>query len=105
MTDEKVPTLIYKQNTLFSAARFRFGEPDLNVSIEAADIRIVPDARERIHIYRISAGIEKKVLDNVWLQLSAGDDLAQSGAAKDSPFLRGGFRLGASEKPNLNLSK
>lgn len=89
-----------KQNTLFAAARLRWGRPDLSFSAEGAYIRIWDGLQGDDQSYRIGGVLEKKVANNLWFVLSLGEDFGVAGQANQLYSL-GSFRLGSSDSPTF----
>ena len=92
--------LRFKQNTLFAAARLRWGRPDLSFSAEGAYIRIWDGPRGDDEAYRMGAVLEKKIAQNLWFVLSIGEDFGVAGKP-DELFTLGSFRLGSSDSPTF----
>lgn len=100
VVDPDNATIKAKQNTLFAAARLRWGRPDLSFSAEGAYIRIWDGLQGDDQSYRIGAVLEKKVANNLWLVLSLGEDFGVAGQASQLYSL-GSFRLGSSDSPTF----
>lgn len=93
-------TLKFKQNTLFAAARLRWGRPDLSFSAEGAYIRIWDGPHGDDQAYRLGAILEKKVASNLWFVLSVGEDFGVSGQANEL-FTLGSLRFGSADSPTF----
>lgn len=100
VVDPKNAGIKAKQNTLFAAARLRWGRPDLSFSAEGAYIRIWDGLQSDDRSYRIGAVLEKKVASNLWFVLSLGEDFGVAGQANQLYSL-GSLRLGSSDSPTF----
>ena len=98
--DANNPALKFKQNTLFAAARLRWGRPDLNFSAEGAYIRIWDGPQGDDQAYRLGAVLEKKLSSNLWFVLSAGEDFGVAGQANQL-FTLGSLRFGSADTPTF----
>jgi hypothetical protein len=98
--DPNDATLRFKQDTLFGAARLRWGRPDLNFSAEAAYIRIWDGPQGDDDAFRIGAVLEKKISQNLWFVLSAGQDFGVSGQDNEL-FTLGSLRFGSADSPTF----
>jgi hypothetical protein len=98
--DPDDPTLRFNQDTLFGAARLRWGRADLNFSAEAAYIRIWDGPQGNDTAFRIGAILEKKVSENLWFVLSAGQDFGVSGQENEL-FTLGSLRFGSADSPTF----
>jgi hypothetical protein len=98
--DPNNSTLQFKQNTLFAAARLRWGRPDLSFSAEGAYIRIWDGPHGDDQAYRLGAILEKKVASNLWFVLSVGEDFGVSGQANEL-FTLGSLRFGSADSPTF----
>lgn len=105
VTDETTPTITYKQNSSFVAARLRFGKPDLHFSIEGGRVEQRPRDRRAIKIQRIGGTLEYRLRENLWLVVSAGDDVVKSSTGKGGGYTLAGLRFGTAETPGINLGK
>lgn len=98
--DATDPTLKFRQDTLFAAARLRWGRPDLNFSAEGAYIRTWDGPQGDDHTYRLGAVLEKKISSNMWFVLSIGEDFGAQGDANEL-FTLGSLRFGSADSPNF----
>jgi hypothetical protein len=93
-------TLRFKQDTLFAAARLRWGRPDLSFSAEGAYIRIWDGPQGDDTAYRVGAVLEKKIATNLWFVLSLGEDFGVAGQANQL-FTLGSLRFGSADSPTF----
>jgi hypothetical protein len=89
----------FKQDTLFAAGRLRWGRADLNFSLEGAYLRTWHGPDGNGSAFRVGVGLEKKVSENIWLVVSAGEDFGGSGS--DELFAVGALRFGSSDSPQF----
>jgi len=88
------------QDSFLAAGRLRYGSPELNISAEAGYIRIWHGLEGDADAFRYGAVLEKKISENVWLTISAGEDLG--GIQKQNQlFAIGALRFGSEDKPQL----
>ena len=88
------------RDTLFAAARLRWGRADLNFSGELGYLRYWGGLDGDREAVRIGAALEKRLSENVWLVISAGEQL-QGGDSGDELFALGALRFGAADSPNF----
>ena len=98
--DPNDPTLKFNQDTLFGAARLRWGRADLNFSAETAYMRIWDGPQGDDDAFRIGAVLEKKVSENLWFVLSVGQDFGVSGQ-DNALFTLGSLRFGSADSPTF----
>jgi hypothetical protein len=99
----------YVQDSLLIAARLRYGTVDFNGSAEIGYLRVWNGPQGDGDAVRYGLTLERKVADNTWLVVSAGQETGVSGGLKDESFVVGGIRFGlgqkASPKSIANLAK
>jgi hypothetical protein len=100
VTDPNNSSNSFKQDSLFAAARLRWGRPDLNFSGEGAYIQIWNGPDGDGHAVRLGAILEKKISSNLWFVLSAGEDFGLAGKANNL-FSLGSLRFGSSDAPTF----
>jgi hypothetical protein len=61
------------QNTFIAAEKLRLGTTDFNGFAEGAYVQVWKGLNEDGSGWRGALGIEKKMSDNIWLVLSAGE--------------------------------
>lgn len=100
--DEMVPTdpdsmLFVKQNTAIYGARMRFGSPNVIGSIEGAFLQARPSNMPAENFLRITAGLERRLSSDLWLQLGIG---GESGRRENRGrlFILGSFKWGVAKK-------
>ena len=78
----------------------RYGSPDLNASAEVAYVRIWNGPLGDGDTFRYSIGLEKKIAENLWLTISAGEDIGDNKRPNNLSAL-GGIRFGTADKPQI----
>ena len=89
------------QDTLLAAARLRWGRSDLNFSAEAAYLRHWSGLDGDRNASRYSLGLEKRIAENVWLSVTAGEEFGGGSSSTDELFAIGALRFGSSDRPNF----
>jgi hypothetical protein len=86
------------QDSLFAAASLRFHhqKQQLNLAIEGAYIRIWDGLKGDGHAKRLGGVVEKKIGENLWLVISAGQDFG-GGGKDDELFALGALRVGTAD--------
>lgn len=85
------------QNSSFFGTRLRLGNPDTNVSFEGVYIRLKRPGELRDNSYRYLLGLERRVAQNIWFQLSLGSDAGRSDG-NNKAFVKGTFNWGFVKK-------
>ena len=88
----------YVQDSLLIAARLRYGTVDFNGSAEIGYLRVWDGPQGDGDAVRYGLTLERKVADNTWLVVSAGQETGVSGGIKDESFIVGGIRFGLGQK-------
>jgi len=89
------------QNSAFFGGRFRMGNPDFGLNVEAAFVHNSPENKPSKSTYEFSIGAEKKLADNVYFVVSAGSKGPQADNTKSHGFMMTSFKYGFSKKPQL----
>lgn len=87
----------YQQQSAVFGARFRFGNENTIGSFETAYIHVSPVGRPTDSFFRLTAGAEKRLTDNVWLHFGIGGESGQKNG-QNKFFILGDFKWGAGPK-------
>jgi len=91
-----------RQDTLIFGARIRYGSADFNGSAEAAYVRFWNGPLGNGDTFRYGVGLEKRIAENIWLTLNAGEDLGGGKKSGNNLFALGGFRFGTADKAQFD---
>ncbi|HEY3580204.1 MAG TPA: hypothetical protein VGK82_06650 [Pyrinomonadaceae bacterium] len=83
----------FTQKSSFVGSRLRLGDPDTNLSFEGVYIRLKRPGQAWDNSYRFLAGLERRVAQNIWFQLSVGKDSGR-GDGNNKAFIKGTFNWG-----------
>jgi hypothetical protein len=87
------------QNTFIAAGRLRLGTTDFNGFAEGAYVQVWKGLSGDESGWRGALGVEKKINDNIWLVLSAGEQFgATANTDNNELFAVGSIRIGTSQK-------
>jgi hypothetical protein len=89
------------QDTFIAAARARLGATDFNGFVETGYVRVSHGLTGNAGAWRSAAGIEKKIGENLWFVLSAGEQFGATASKTSELFAVGSIRLGSSDTPQL----
>lgn len=96
--DSATPAVFYAQDSSFIGARFRFGGERRVFNIEGLRIKTsVPGASDD-HYMRYTLGGDIKINEDVWLNVSFGQNSGQTGST-DAGFVKAGLQWGLSRDP------
>ncbi|HEY4273216.1 MAG TPA: hypothetical protein VGM65_14555 [Candidatus Udaeobacter sp.] len=86
------------QNTFIAAGKLRLGITDFNGFAEGAYVKVWKGLNGDESGWRGAFGVEKKISENMWLVLSAGEQFgAATAAGSNELFAVGSFRIGTSQ--------
>ena len=85
------------QNTFIAAGRLRLGTTDFNGFAEGAYVQIWNGLNGDESGWRGALGVERKISDNVWLVLSAGQQFGATTTDSNELFALGSIRIGTSQ--------
>ena len=86
------------QNTFIAAGKLRLGITDFNGFAEGAYVRVWKGLNGDESGWRGALGVEKKINDNIWLVLSAGEQFGASTTTDSNElFAVGSIRIGTSQ--------
>ena len=95
--DPELEGKFMRQDSFLAGARLRIGSVDTNVSLDGAYIREWADRGDRSS-YRVSAALERRMTKNLWLSISAGQEIG-SDDGKNALLILGNFKLGYGDGP------
>jgi hypothetical protein len=101
VVDTADKTKTASQDTLIAAGRLRLGTTDFNAFVEGGYVRIWDGLEGSGSGWRTAGGVEKKLNENLWLVLSAGEQFGGAATKGDELFAVGSFRLGSADKPQF----
>lgn len=70
--DANMQDTFFEQDSLLVGGRLRFGSPSLNFSVEGVFSHAEPEDWEEDDSLRVSGGVEVRVAENLWLEVSVG---------------------------------
>jgi hypothetical protein len=86
-----------RQDSFLAGARLRIGSVDTNLAFDGAYIREWGERGDR-NAYRVSAALERRMTKNLWLSISAGQEIG-SDDGKNALLILGNFKLGYGDGP------
>ena len=95
--DPDNPGNFLTQKSTFFGTRLRLGNPDTNVSFEGVYIRLKRPGELRDNSYRYLVGLERRIAQNIWFQLSLGSDAGRRDS-NNKAFIKGTFNWGFVKK-------
>ena len=98
ITDPKDKTHVAIQNSLVAAGRLRMGTDTFNGFVEGAYVRVWHGLDGDGNNWRGAVGVEKKLADNIWLVISAGEQFGDASAKTDNLFAVSSLRFGTADK-------
>ena len=104
-TNEQVPDPANKgafigQDSLFFGTRMRVGNENATGSFEGVFVRSRPEGKIFDNSARYSAGLERRIAENLWFGISFGGETGRADG-RNKGFVLTSFRWGFSEKPTL----
>jgi hypothetical protein len=78
--------------------RLRLGTPSFNGFAEGAYVRVWHGLNGDGDAWRGALGVEKKIMTNIWLVLSAGEQFGEVTAKTNDLFVLSSLRLGTADK-------
>jgi hypothetical protein len=97
ITDPNDKTRTATRNTFLAAGRVRFGADTFNGFLEGGYVRIWHGLDGDGNGWRGAVGVEKKLTENVWLVLSAGEQFGETAAKTNDFFAVSSLRFGTSD--------
>ena len=94
--DDKMRTAI--QNSFLAAGRVRLGSDNFNGFAEGAYVRVWDGLNGNDDGWRGALGLEKKIAQNVWLVVSAGQQFGGGSVEGDELFVLSSLRFGTADK-------
>lgn len=91
--DPANPGNFFTQKSSFFGTRLRLGNPDTNLSFEGVYIRLKRLGEPKDNSYRYSLGLERRVAQNIWFQLSVGKNSGRTDG-DNKAFIKGTFNWG-----------
>lgn len=101
VVDPNNKTHTAKQDTFIAAARLRLGSVDFNAFGEAGYFYQWRGLNGDGGGCRAAGGIEKRITNNMWLVLSAGEQFGSSAVKTDELYAIGSIRIGTADTPQL----
>jgi hypothetical protein len=86
-----------KQDNLFLGSRMRIGTDTSTVSFEGVFIRTRPEGKRFDNSGRFSLGLERRVAENMWFNISLGGETGRR-EGNNNAFVLTSFKWGFSEK-------
>jgi hypothetical protein len=99
--DPANPGQFLSQNSTIFGGRFRAGNPSFAFNLEGAWVRNHPSGLAAFNANRFSLGAEARVSANLYLVVSGGSNLGDSGGQKKG-FLMTSFKYGFNKKSQFN---
>jgi hypothetical protein len=89
---------VASQDSFLAAGRIRFGSNNFNAFAEGAYVRIWHGLNGNDDGWRGAIGLEKKIANNVWLVVSAGQQFGGGTVEGDELFVLSSLRFGTADK-------
>jgi hypothetical protein len=96
--DPNDKTRVANQDSFIAAGRVRFGSNTFNGFAEGAYVRVWHGLNGNEDGWRGAVGLEKKIMDNVWLVLSAGQQFGGGTVQGNELFVLSSLRFGTADK-------
>jgi hypothetical protein len=99
--DPANPGQFLSQNSTIFGGRFRAGNPSFAFNVEGAWVRNHPSGLAAFNANRFSLGAEARISSNLYLVVSGGSNVGDSGGQKKG-FLMTSFKYGFNKKSQFN---
>jgi hypothetical protein len=98
VTDPNNKANVASQNSFLAAARIRMGADSFNGFAEGGYARVWHGLNGDGDTWRGAVGVEKKIMTNVWLVISAGQQFGEATAKTNDLFVLSSLRFGTADK-------